>query len=137
MFRAGGTQKLSRIIGIAKAKELIFTSQRLSALEALNLGILNDVGVNEQDSLQKALNIAQRIAKNGPLAVRMAKKAINEGYETGLKSGFLLFCFHLLKYFILGLEIEKLCYSKLVPSEDRIEGMKSFLEKRAPVYKGK
>lgn len=93
IIRAGGTQKLSRIIGIAKAKELIFTSQRLSALEALNIGILNDVGVNEEDCLQKALNIAHKIAKNGPLAVRMAKKAINEGYEMGLKSGFSSFLF--------------------------------------------
>ena len=87
-YRAGGTQKLSRIIGIAKAKELIFTSRRLSAVEALNVGILNDVGENDEDCLKKSLFIAQQIGKNGPIAVRMAKKAINEGYETGLKAGF-------------------------------------------------
>jgi len=87
MKSAGGTQKLSRIIGIAKAKELIFTSKRLSAAEALSIGLLNDIGENHEDCLKKSLSIAKAIGKNGPLAVRMAKKAINEGYETALKSG--------------------------------------------------
>ena len=67
---------------------MIFTSRRLSAVEALNVGILNDVGENDEDCLKKSLFIAQQIGKNGPIAVRMAKKAINEGYETGLKAGF-------------------------------------------------
>lgn len=89
--RAGGTQKLSRIIGIAKAKELIFTSKRLSAQEALTLNLLNDIGENDEDCLKKSLEIAQKIGKNGPIAVRMAKKAISEGYEIGLKAGLFIF----------------------------------------------
>ena len=56
-------------------------------MEALNFGILNDVGENDEDCLKKSLVIAQQIGKNGPIAVRMAKKAISEGYETGLKAG--------------------------------------------------
>lgn len=74
-------------MGIAKAKELIFTSKRLSAVEALSIGLLNDIGENDDDCLKKSLAIAQIIGKNGPLAVRMAKKAISEGYEIGLKAG--------------------------------------------------
>lgn len=81
---------MSRIIGIAKAKELIFTSKRLSAIDALNFGILNYIEENDEECLKKALEITQVICKNGPLAIRMAKKAINEGYETNLKTGLLI-----------------------------------------------
>ncbi|KAL4471430.1 hypothetical protein ABPG74_008323 [Tetrahymena malaccensis] len=118
---AGGTQKLPRLIGVAKAKELIFTAAKLSPQEALELGILNYVEEDYDSAYNKALTIAELILKNGPIGVRAAKAAINLGSEVDLKT---------------GLEIEKMQYTKVANSEDRIEGLKAFAEKRSPVYKG-
>mmetsp|Transcript_46445 Transcript_46445/g.53852 ORF Transcript_46445/g.53852 Transcript_46445/m.53852 type:complete len:277 (-) Transcript_46445:134-964(-) len=119
---AGGTQKLSRVIGIAKAKELIFTAKRLKAEEALSLGIVNYVEEDYAKTNQKALEIAQQILPRGPIAIRAAKVGLNSSIETDLAT---------------GLNIEKMLYSKIVDTEDRIEGLKAFLEKRKPSYKGK
>lgn len=118
---AGGTQLLPRVVGIAKAKELIYKARPILAEEALALGILNHVCAGENlDHFVK--EEAEIIAENGPLALVQAKKAINTGMEVGLKQ---------------GLEIEKLCYNIIIPTEDRLEGLAAFKEKRKPLYRGK
>lgn len=117
---AGGTQRLSRLIGVAKAKELIYTARRIEAQTALELGLVNQV-VADEDLLTAALQMAGQIAKNGPLAVRQAKFAIDEGLSVDLKT---------------GLAIEQKAYELVIPTEDRLEGLAAFAEKRPPVYKG-
>ncbi|WP_458413442.1 enoyl-CoA hydratase [Schinkia sp. CFF1] len=117
---AGGTQRLSRLIGIGKAKELIYTARRVDAHEAKELGILEHVVPNEE-LLSKAKEIAERIAENGPIAVTQAKLAINRGMEVDLQT---------------GLQIEQMAYAITIPTKDRIEGLTAFKEKRKPVYKG-
>jgi len=118
---AGGTQKLARLIGISKAKELIFTARRLKAEEALAYGIVNYVEEDYEKCYNKALELSEAINNNGPLGVRSAKAAINNGIEVDLKR---------------GLEIEKLNYLRVLYSQDRLEGLKAFSEKRKPKYNG-
>jgi methylglutaconyl-CoA hydratase len=118
---AGGTQRLPRLIGLGKAKELIFTAKRLTALEAEKIGIL-EYAVPRSEVLGKAIALAIAMAKNGPLALIQAKKAVNKGIEVDLAT---------------GLKIEELAYDVLIPSEDRLEGLKAFAEKRPPEYKGR
>ncbi len=118
---AGGTQRLPRLIGPGKAKELIFTAQRLKAEEAAEIGIL-EYAVPRTELLEKALELAKAMAKNGPIALIQAKKAVNKGIEVDLAT---------------GLKIEELAYDALIPTEDRIEGLKAFTEKRPPEYKGR
>ncbi len=117
---AGGTQRLPRLIGVAKAKELILTARRISAEEAEQIGLVNAV-VPPAELLQKAQEFALSITKNGPLAVRQAKLAINKGIEVDLAT---------------GLSIEQNAYEVIMPTQDRLEGLKAFKEKRPPVYKG-
>lgn len=117
---AGGTQRLSRLIGIGKAKELIYTARRVNAQEAKELGILEHV-IPVEELLNKAIEIAERIAENGPIAVNQAKIAINRGIEVDLQT---------------GLQIEQMAYAITIPTKDRIEGLTAFKEKRKPVYKG-
>eukprot|EP00347_Sterkiella_histriomuscorum_P004318 403360902 len=119
---AGGTQRLSRLIGSSKAKELIFTGDRLTGEEALRMGIVNHVEDDYEKAYLKALEIAKKISEKGPIAVKAAKQAINYGMNMDLRS---------------GLELEEACYAKTIHTEDRIEGLKAFAEKRKPVYKGK
>ncbi len=119
---AGGTQRLSRLIGIVKAKELIFTAEKINGDKAAELGIVNYVVESYEELEKKSLEVAEKIVKNAPLALQYAKKAINQGIGFDIKS---------------GLEIERLCYGHIIKTEDRIEGMKAFLEKRQPAYKGK
>ncbi|KAF9435949.1 hypothetical protein BGZ76_005170 [Entomortierella beljakovae] len=118
---AGGTQRLPRLIGIPKAKELIYSSKIMNSAEAKEMGILNHA-VAEDSGFDKALEIARSILPMGPLAVRMAKSAIDKGTQFEIDS---------------GLEYEQACYAQIMPSEDRLEGLASFREKRKPVYKGK
>lgn len=117
---AGGTQRLPRLINPSKAKELILTAKRISAEEALQLGILNDV-VERADLFNKAKELAESISKNGPIAVRQAKYAINNG----LKSDF-----H------TGIAIESKAYEVTIPTRDRLEALQAFQEKRLPNFKG-
>jgi enoyl-CoA hydratase/carnithine racemase len=117
----GGTQRLPRIIGVAKAKELIFTGRRVDAQEALDIGLVNKV--TPPDNLMDAcMEMAAMIAQTGPIAVEMAKYAIDKGIETDLAT---------------GLAIESNAYRVTIPTEDRIEGLTAFREKRKPVYKGR
>ncbi len=110
----GGTQRLARIVGIAKAKELIFTGRRISADEALTIGLVNKV-VELPRLMEEALAMANDIAKNSSLAVRVSKTLINRGVESDINTG-------------LGLEIWgwSLCFAH----SDRVERMTRFLQKK-------
>lgn len=118
---AGGTQRLPRLIGISKAKELIFTARQVPALEALQLGLVNEV-VPREELMIRTLAIAELIAANGPIAVRQAKLAINGGMNVDLAS---------------GLSLETAAYEGCIPTEDRLEALKAFQEKRQPIFQGK
>jgi enoyl-CoA hydratase/carnithine racemase len=117
----GGTQRLPRIIGVAKAKELIFTGRRVDAKEALEIGLVNKI-TSPETLLAECLKMADMIAETGPIAVEMAKYAIDRGIETDLAT---------------GLAIESNAYRVTIPTEDRVEGLTAFREKRKPQYKGK
>lgn len=121
---AGGTQNLPRLVGKARAKELIFTGRIIDGSEAAALGIVNAVAPQNEAgdaAYQLALNMAKEILPNGPVALRAAKLAINQGMEMDLAS---------------GLQTEMLAYQMVVPTKDRLEGLKAFKEKRKPVYTG-
>ncbi|XP_076468803.1 methylglutaconyl-CoA hydratase, mitochondrial-like [Babylonia areolata] len=120
----GGTQRLPRAIGVPKAKELIFTSRVLDGEQAQQMGVVNHaVQQNKQGSAayERALELAEEILPQGPIALRMAKLAINQGSEVDLSSG--------MKY-------EEAYYAQVIPTKDRIEGLTAFREKRKPNYKG-
>jgi enoyl-CoA hydratase/carnithine racemase len=117
----GGTQLLPRIIGAPLAKELIFTGRRITAAEAKAVGLVNHL-VPVGQALARATEIATSIAQNGPVAVRQAKKAIAYGSETDLETGM-----------ILAIE----AYNATVVTDDRLEGVRAFNEKRRPQFKGK
>lgn len=117
---AGGTQRLSRLIGVSRAKELILTARKIDAETAYLYGILNKVVA--QDELQSsALTLAEEIFKNGPLAVSQAKFAINYGSNVDLQT---------------GLAIESKAYEVIIPTKDRVEALEAFSEKRPPQFKG-
>ena len=118
---AGGTQRLPRLVGRGKAKELIFTGRRVDATEALQIGLVNQVSKPEA-LLDDALGMAGMICETGPIAIQQAKYAIDHGLETDLHT---------------GLAIESNAYWITIPTEDRLEGLTAFREKRKPVYKGK
>lgn len=121
----GGTQRLARLVGPAIAKELIFTARVIKGPEAERIGLVNHV-VKQNDTgdaaYQRAFELAQEIAPQGPVALKMAKLAINRGSEVDLET---------------GLQFEQACYAQVIPTKDRIEGLTAFKEKRIPVYKGK
>lgn len=117
---AGGTQRLARLVGKGKAKELIFLAQRLKAAEALEIGLVNRVAAAGK-LLDEALEMAAKIKQNAPVALEMAKYAINYGSEIDLGS---------------GLALESNCYAVTIPTKDRQEGLLAFREKRKPVYTG-
>jgi enoyl-CoA hydratase/carnithine racemase len=118
---AGGTQRLPRLIGMGKAKELIYTARQLTADEAYAYGLVEQVEAPE-DLLWKAKQLAYEMAKNAPLSLIQAKMAINQGMQTDIAT---------------GLQIESLAYGRLLYTEDRLEGLKAFEEKRLPKYSGK
>ena len=118
---AGGTQRLTHAVGKAIAMEMILNNRTLSAPEALQYGLVNRV-VPVGDYLNEALKLAEEIASRAPLAVQAAKKMINGSYERFLSE---------------GLAQEKQVFYNLFGSEDQKEGMKAFIEKRKPEWKGK
>ena len=118
---AGGTQRLPRLVGRGKAKELIFTGQRIGAEEAMRIGLVNQI-CDPKDLLDECKKMAAMICEAGPVAIEQAKYAINHGLETDLHT---------------GLAIESNAYWVCIPTEDRLEGLAAFKEKRKPVYKGK
>jgi enoyl-CoA hydratase len=117
----GGTQLLPRVLGGPLAKELIFTGRRMPAAEAHAAGLVNHL-VPAGQALAKAHEIAATISNNGPIAVRQAKKAIAYGSETDLDTGM-----------ILSIE----AYNNCVTTEDRLEGVRAFNEKRPPRFQGR
>ncbi|TXC93029.1 enoyl-CoA hydratase [Metabacillus litoralis] len=117
---AGGTQRLPRLIGLAKAKELIYTARKLDAMEAFQIGLIQYV--TKADLLKgKAIEIAEKIALNAPLAIQQAKKCMNKGIDVDLKT---------------GLKFERLAYETIIPTKDRLEGLQAFKEKRLPRFIG-
>ena len=118
---AGGTQNLTRAVGERRAKELILAAKPFSAQQAVEWGVVNELHAPEQ-LMQEALKIAERIARNAPLAVRQAKHAIHYGLQMDVASG-------------MQFEIE--AYQRMVKSSDRVEGVLAFNEKRQPVFEGR
>ncbi|XP_076034031.1 methylglutaconyl-CoA hydratase, mitochondrial [Oratosquilla oratoria] len=121
---AGGTQRLPRIVGLAKAKELIYTAAVLNGSEAEEIGLVNHVAQQNESgdaAYQKAVEIAEKILPNGPVGVKMAKAAISKGMEMDLGS---------------ALSLEEACYAQVIPTKDRVEGLTAFREKRKPQYTG-
>jgi enoyl-CoA hydratase len=118
---AGGTQRLPRIIGVTRAKELLFTGDFIDAQEAYRIGLVNKVA--PVDALMpEARAMAHKLIGRPPLAIKFAKRAVNTGMQMDLSS---------------ALDYESHCASLLSVSEDRAEGFKAFVEKRQPVFKGR
>jgi enoyl-CoA hydratase len=118
---SGGTQNLARAVGERRAKELILSGLPFTAEQAEVWGLVNRV-VEPEGLMEATLAIARRIAANGPIAVRQAKQAIHRGLQMSLWDG-------------LAFEIE--AYNRLVPTEDRREGVAAFNERRKPVFRGR
>ncbi|GAA5968933.1 hypothetical protein JCM8115_002157 [Rhodotorula mucilaginosa] len=119
---AGGTQRLSRLVGASRAKDLIFSSRIMAASEALERGVVNYVSGKGQSATEKAEEVVKEMLQAGPLALRAAKTAIDIGAEVDLES---------------GLDVERLAYQTILSTEDRMEGLRAFAEKRKPVYQGR
>jgi enoyl-CoA hydratase/carnithine racemase len=117
----GGTQQLPRTIGIRRSKELIFRGAKFSAEEALAWGVVNQL-LEPGKVLAHAIEAARDICTSAPLSVSQAKKAIDLGMQSDLNTG-------------LFIEIE--AYNRLIPTEDRLEGISAYNEKREPVFKGR
>jgi enoyl-CoA hydratase/carnithine racemase len=117
----GGTQRLARAVGKQRAMELVLTGRRFDAQEAQRMGIVNAV-TKKRDWLDTALDLGRRIASRPPLAARLAKQAVLVAEETSLAA---------------GLEQERRLYELAMATEDRVEGMQAFLEKRKPGFKGR
>ncbi len=117
---AGGTQRLTRLIGSGRAKRMILTARKISAAQALSIGLVDETA--QPGSLDEAcLRLAEEIAKNAPIAVRQAKFAINAGSNVDLAT---------------GLAIERNAYEITIPTKDRTEALQAFREKRAPRFTG-
>ncbi len=117
---AGGTQRLPRLIGQAKAMEMILTARRLTAEKAQEYGILNEVVAGER-LRQSCVSLAEEMMKNGPVALQQAKFAINYGMNADLDT---------------GLKIESKAYEMTIPTKDRVEALEAFNEKRKAVFTG-
>ena len=118
---AGGTQRLPRLIGKGKAKEIIFSGKPITAKEALEIQLIQRI-ISPDKLIEQTLELATEIAKKSPLVISMAKEVIDRGMESDIESGLII-------------EADKfgLCFS----TEDKIEGVKAFLEKRTPIFNGK
>jgi enoyl-CoA hydratase len=118
---AGGTQRLTRAVGKARAMEMVLTGRALSAYEAERVGLVNRV-VPVEVLADEALALGQEIAAKPPLSARLAKRAVLESFETTLEA---------------GLEHERRSFAMTFATEDAREGIRAFLEKRAPAYHGR
>jgi enoyl-CoA hydratase len=116
----GGTQTLARTVGERRAKELIMTARALSADEAYAWGVVNRLFETPADLIEGAIATANEIAANAPLSIRQVKKSVHYGLQSDLLTGY-------------RLELE--AYNRLIPTEDRLEGVRAFNEKRKPVFR--
>ena len=119
---AGGTQRLPRLIGETRAKELIFTAKKIDAETAERYGIVSRVVSTVEELMEVCLAFAEEMLRNGPIAIRQAKQAIDQGLNHSLSE---------------GLEIETAAYETVIPTEDRMEALRAFAEKRTPQFQGK
>jgi enoyl-CoA hydratase/carnithine racemase len=117
----GGTQRLARLMGKQRAMELVLTGRRIGAQEAFDLGLVNQIA-SRKEWLDKAVELAGVVARRPPLAVRLAKQAVLAAEETALAA---------------GLDQERRLYELAMATEDRVEGMTAFLEKRRPEFRGR
>lgn len=120
----GGTQRMARVVGPSLAKELIFTARVIDGVQAEKIGLVNhavEQNDNGDAAYLKAEEIAREITPQGPVALRMAKVAINRGIEVDLDS---------------GSKFEEACYAQVIPTKDRLEGLRAFKEKRPPKFIG-
>ena len=117
---AGGTQRLPRLVGVSRAKELVFTGRHVDAAEALAIGLVNRV-VPADEVYSTALELARRLAKGPALALRAAKEAIDRGLDTDLDT---------------GLDIERVRFASLFATDDQSIGMAAFVEKRPAEFTG-
>ncbi|KAN0097423.1 ClpP/crotonase-like domain containing protein [Tylopilus felleus] len=118
---AGGTQRAVRLLGLSKAKDLVFTARMLTAVEALEWGVVDYLTTAPSSAYDRALQLAQDIAKNAPLALRAAKQALSRAADLSLES---------------GLDFERASYDLLLTTKDRSEALEAFKAKRAPVFRG-
>lgn len=118
---AGGTQRLTRLVGMARAKELIYTGDLIDAKTAFSIGLVNKV-VPQNDLMSEAKALAQKLLTKSSVALSLAKSAINGGWQTTLSS---------------GLDLEMQCFALCFATEDQKEGMSAFIEKRKPHFKGR
>jgi len=118
---AGGTQRLPRLIGPARAKRWIFTAAMHTAEQALADGAVDAV-TEAGEGAARAIAWAQAIAANGPVAVRLAKRAVDGGFDQPLDA---------------ALDHERACYEGVLSTEDRLEALKAFAEKRDPIFRGR
>ncbi|MCL2778067.1 MAG: enoyl-CoA hydratase-related protein [Polyangiaceae bacterium] len=118
---AGGTQRLPRIVGEARAKEMILLGRKLTAAEALAWGLVNRVTPAGIHVVDDALALIEPIANGAPIAQAAALEAVDRSFDVALE---------------VGLELEKLAYDKVLVSEDRREALSAFAEKRKPVFRG-
>jgi enoyl-CoA hydratase/carnithine racemase len=117
----GGTQRLARVVGKQRAMEYVLTGRQFDAEMALEMGLINRVA-KKKGWLEEALALARTVAERPPIAVRLAKQAVLAAEETALAA---------------GLENERRLYEMAMATEDRVEGMQAFLEKREPHFEGK
>lgn len=117
----GGTVRLTRLVGLGKAKELVLTGRMIDASEALRINLVNQV-VQDDQLMSSAMEMAKTISRHSPVALGLAKYAVQNAADADLHT---------------ARTIENTCFSLAFASEDKTEGMRAFLEKRKPVYKGK
>lgn len=118
---AGGTQRLPRLIGPARAKELILTARKLTAEQAKEFGLLNGVAGNRDELKAMSEQLAKELLANAPLAVYQAKAAIDQGSDADVQT---------------GMDIETKAYEAIIPTKDRLEALEAFREKRTPLFSG-
>jgi len=118
---AGGSQRLPRLVGATKAKELMFTGDTIDASTAFSIGLVNQV-VSQEEFMNSVERLAKKLSNKPPVAIKMLKQAIHAGLNTDMNTG-------------LTIEVEKIC--NLFATEDQKEGMAAFIERRKPDFKGK
>ncbi|MCO5589609.1 hypothetical protein L7F22_043577 [Adiantum nelumboides] len=118
---AGGTYRMTKLIGSARTKELVFSARMLNGQEAFDLGIVDKLAKAEQTAFDCSIELAKSMAQNGPLALRAAKAAIDKGQLLDTET---------------ALDWERACYERCLASKDRLEGLSAFAEKRKPNYTG-